>query len=418
MSVQVPKGYKQTEVGVIPEDWECQILDELAKRGSGHTPNKKIPEYWNGSIKWISLRDSDVLDNLFIEDTAVKISKKGLDNSSAVLHPAGTVVLSRDAGVGKSAIMKYEMAVSQHFMAWQCNSYLNNKFLYFYLQSKKNEFERIAMGSTIKTIGLPYFKELKIPKPSIEEQQAIAEALSDADALIESLEQLIAKKRQIKQGAMQELLTGQRRLPGFSGDWGLKKLKDLGSTYGGLTGKTKSDFGEGSSYYITFMNVMSNVVVDDEIFELVNISENESQNRVMMGDLLFNGSSETPEELGFCSVVSKPLKNVYLNSFCFGFRFKEVNKSCGLYFAYFFRSKEGRELLKSLAQGATRYNLSKTSLLNLSFRLPSLDEQIAIADVLSELDAEVSMIQSRLSKARQIKQSMMQELLTGRIRLI
>lgn len=418
MSVQVPKGYKQTEVGVIPEDWECQILDELAKRGSGHTPNKKIPEYWNGSIKWISLRDSDVLDNLFIEDTALKISKKGLDNSSAVLHPAGTVVLSRDAGVGKSAIMKYEMAVSQHFMAWQCNSYLNNKFLYFYLQSKKNEFERIAMGSTIKTIGLPYFKELKIPKPSIEEQQAIAEALSDADALIESLEQLIAKKCQIKQGAMQDLLTGQRRLPGFSGEWGLKKLKDLGSTYGGLTGKTKFDFGEGSSHYITFMNVMSNVVVDDEIFELVNISENESQNRVMMGDLLFNGSSETPEELGFCSVVSKPLKNVYLNSFCFGFRFKEVNKSCGLYFAYFFRSKEGRELLKSLAQGATRYNLSKTSLLNLSFRIPSLDEQIAIADVLSELDAEVSMIQSRLSKARQIKQSMMQELLTGRIRLI
>ncbi len=250
------------------------------------------------------------------------------------------------------------------------------------------------------------------------EQQAIAEALSDADALIESLEQLIAKKRQIKQGAMQELLTGQRRLPGFSGEWELKKLKDFGSTYGGLTGKTKSDFGEGSSHYITFMNVMSNIVIDDEIFELVNVSENESQNNVMMGDLLFNGSSETPEELGFCSVVNKQVKNVYLNSFCFGFRFKEVNKSCGLYFAYFFRSKEGRELLKSLAQGATRYNLSKTSLLNLSFRIPSLDEQIAIADVLSELDAEVSMIQSRLSKARQIKQSMMQELLTGHIRLL
>lgn len=248
MSVQVPKGYKQTEVGMIPEDWECQILDELAKRGSGHTQNKKIPEYWNGSIKWISLRDSDVLDKLFIEDTAVKISKKGLDNSSAVLHPAGTVVLSRDAGVGKSAIMKYEMAVSQHFMAWQCNSYLNNKFLYFYLQSKKNEFERIAMGSTIKTIGLPYFKELKIPKPSIEEQQAIAEALSDTDALIESLEQLIAKKRQIKQGAMQELLTGQRRLPGFSGEWIEKAFGELFDFSGGFSASREDLSLEGYCY--------------------------------------------------------------------------------------------------------------------------------------------------------------------------
>ena len=258
-----------------------------------------------------------------------------------------------------------------------------------------------------------------IPLPPTKvEQDAIAEALSDADAFIESLDQLIAKKRQIKQGAMQELLTGKRRLPGFSGKWEAKRLGDLGSTYGGLTGKTKADFGEGSSRFITFMNVMSNAVIDCGIFEPVRVFSTESQNRVIKGDLFFNGSSETPEEVGLCSVLAESVNDVYLNSFCFGFRFRDGAKADGLYLAYYFRSREGRELLKSLAQGATRYNLSKTALLKVAFPLPSQEEQTAIATVLSDMDTELSELESRLAKARQIKQGMMQELLTGRIRLL
>ena len=99
-------GYKQTEVGVIPKNWDEVLLDKVAKRGSGHTPDKKYPEYWNGEIKWVSLADSSALDELYIEDTSAKITPQGIANSSAVLHPAGTVILSRDAGVGKSAIMR------------------------------------------------------------------------------------------------------------------------------------------------------------------------------------------------------------------------------------------------------------------------------------------------------------------------
>lgn len=421
MSVQVPKGYKQTEVGVIPEDWSISPLGDLVldteygssakSKPSGKTPVLRMGNLQDGAIDW---------SNLVFTDDEHEINKYNLEYGDILFNRTNTIDL-----VGKTSIYKGEVpAIFAGYLirvksdARKINSFYLNRALNAEF-SKKYSLKVLSIAVGQANINAEKLKTYPIPlPPTLAEQDSIAEALSDADALIESLEQLIAKKRQIKQGAMQELLTGQRRLPGFSGEWELKKLKDFGSTYGGLTGKTKSDFGEGSSHYITFMNVMSNIVIDDEIFELVNVSENESQNNVMMGDLLFNGSSETPEELGFCSVVNKQVKNVYLNSFCFGFRFKEVNKSCGLYFAYFFRSKEGRELLKSLAQGATRYNLSKTSLLNLSFRIPSLDEQIAIADVLSELDAEVSMIQSRLSKARQIKQAMMQELLTGRIRLI
>ena len=203
--------------------------------------------------------------------------------------------------------------------------------------------------------------------PTKAEQEAIAKALSDADALIESLEQLIAKKRQIKQGAMQELLTGKKRLPGYNEEWKVMRLEELGSIYGGLTGKSKVDFGTGDARYVTFMNIMANVVLDCALFESVDVKSTESQNEVAKGDLFFNGSSETPEEVGLCSVLEEETQNVFLNCFCFGFRFHKAAPADGNYMAYYFRSGEGRELLKSLAQGATRYNLSKTALLVFNF---------------------------------------------------
>jgi type I restriction enzyme S subunit len=112
--------FKQTEIGEIPEEWEVVLVGAVAKRGSGHTPDKKHPEYWDGDIKWVSLKDSGRLDRLYISDTTAHITMAGIENSSAVEHAPGTVVLSRDAGVGKSAITTDVMAVSQHFMAWSC----------------------------------------------------------------------------------------------------------------------------------------------------------------------------------------------------------------------------------------------------------------------------------------------------------
>ena len=202
-------------------------------------------------------------------------------------------------------------------------------------------------------------------------------------------------------------------------DWVVKRLGEIGSTFGGLTGKTKRDFGHGVARYITFMNILRNVVIDCGTFEYVDIKSTESQNRVAKGDLFFNGSSETPEEVGMSAVLAQEVQDVLLNSFCFGFRFREGAPADGLYLAYFFRSSEGRELLKSLAQGAIRYNLSKTALLKVAFPLPpTRAEQSAIAAILSDMDAEIAALEAKLAKARQIKQGMMQELLTGRIRLV
>ena len=186
--------------------WIEHRLEDMAKRGSGHTPNKKIPSYYNGGIKWVSLADSNKLDNGYIFDTKVEISEGGLINSSAVLHPAGTVILSRDAGVGKSAVLYSPMAVSQHFMAWICNkSKLSNWFFYYLLQKMKATFETIAVGNTIKTIGVAYFREMTLTTPSLSEQQKIADCLSSLDALIAAQTERLDALKTHKKGLMQQL---------------------------------------------------------------------------------------------------------------------------------------------------------------------------------------------------------------------
>lgn len=204
--------FKKTEVGEVPEEWEVVLLDAVAKRGSGHTPSKEHPEYWDGDIKWISLKDSSRLDRLYIAETASRITPMGIANSSAVEHPAGTVVLSRDAGVGKSAIMTDVMAVSQHFMAWVCGPRLDNHYLYYWLQMKKPEFERIAIGNTIKTIGLPYFKSLRIPVPPLSEQVAISSALTGVDLRVFEEERTVEQARVLKTALQSALLTGEIRV--------------------------------------------------------------------------------------------------------------------------------------------------------------------------------------------------------------
>ncbi|WP_280554414.1 restriction endonuclease subunit S [Halomonas sp. 25-S5] len=187
-------------------EWVDQELENMAIRGSGHTPNKKYPSYYNGGIKWVSLADSDKLDKGYLYKTKNEISKEGLQNSSAVLHPAETVVLSRDAGVGKSAVLHTPMAVSQHFIAWRCdNAKLNNWFFYYLLQRLKPELESIAVGNTIKTIGLFYFKSMVIAAPSVSEQKNIADCLSSLDSLIAAQADKLEALKAHKKGLMQQL---------------------------------------------------------------------------------------------------------------------------------------------------------------------------------------------------------------------
>ncbi len=345
---------KQTEIGLLPEEWQVVELSELSSKiasGKSNTANSlngTYPIY--GSTGIIGIK------NYYdYEGEKITVARVG-------------------ANAGYINIIEGKYCISDNTLFVQSNDRIILIFLYKYLQSIN--LNKYVFGSGQPLITGTILKNIQIPLPPLPEQEAIAEALSDADAWIESLEQLIAKKRLIKQGAMQELLTPKK-------DWEVKKLGEVGKIYGGLSGKTKQDFGSGNSYYIPFMNVMKNVVTDKNFIEKVNLKQGETQNRVLKNDLLFNGSSETPEELGISSVLLDDIDNLYLNSFCFGFRIFDENVS-PIFLSYIMRSPYGREVIFYLAQGATRYNLSKANFFNLEIAFPkSLTEQTRIATILS-----------------------------------
>lgn len=393
--MELRAGYKSSDVGVIPNDWDISALGKLTTLvASGRSAiGKQTGDYpIYGSTGIIGYTMTPEYDG-----DAILAARVG-------------------ANAGRLNYVSGKYGVTDNTIIIRMNRDCCLPFFWRQLEAKR--LNNLVFGSGQPLITGTQLKALPLAIPSPAEQRAIAQALSDVDALLSTLDQLIAKKRDLKQATMQQLLTGETRLPGFSGKWQEKTLGELGATYGGLTGKTKSDFGVGTAKYITFMNVMTNAVIDCAAFEQVNVSATETQNRVLRGDLLFNGSSETPEEVAFCSLMAEEVPDLYLNSFCFGFRLFDDQQVNGLFLTYYIRANPGREMMKSLAQGSTRYNLSKTALREASVLLPLKDEQVAIAEVLSGMDAELIALEARRDKTRNIKQAMMQELLTGKTRLV
>lgn len=417
----LPFGLKQTEVGIIPNDWEVKSMGAIGSLSKGRgllkediRPNGSVP-----AVPYTALYTdfSEVLDykriKWFVDETEgtvvvdepcvlIASSSNMAENTGKASAPPGHMPIA----VGREVII-FRSGDSATFISYLLST-----------ASYRKRTLALARGTTIKHLYPATFADYKLGLPALQEQRAIAEALSDVDGLLGALDALIAKKRAVKQAAMQQLLTGKTRLPGFSGAWETKRLGDLGKTYGGLSGKSKADFGSGAAKYVTFMNVIANTVVDAMTLEPVRVSPCEYQNLVRCGDLLFNGSSETPDEVALCSLVSTEFRDVYLNSFCFGFRPFEDAKVDGLFLTYYIRSNEGREIMKTLAQGSTRFNLSKKALLAAKVTLPTMSEQSAITAILADMDAEIAALTEKHEKARAIKQGMMQQLLTGRVRLV
>ncbi len=204
--------FQETRFGLAPRAWQEVSLDELARRASGHTPNKKQPHYWNGGVGWVSLKDSFRLDKREILETTDETSEEGLANSSAVLLPKDTVVVLRDASVGRVGILGRPLATSQHFINYVCSPRLNHLYLYSWFQRIRPFLEREATGNTVKTIGVGFFKSLKIPLPPRSEQDQIAKAILGIELRGEAEETSQRAWQQVKRGLMQDLLSGRRRV--------------------------------------------------------------------------------------------------------------------------------------------------------------------------------------------------------------
>lgn len=426
MELMAKQGFKQTEVGLIPEDWTCKAISEVCFLKHGF---QFLEEHFTksgvGVVKIGNLDDGKGIK----EQNLTFVSNELANRLSNFYLSKGDVLMALTGGtLGKVSVVNTGKPLLQNYRvgnflpnAELAKSYLHQILTSFYL---KNAVKKLVNEAAQPNFGKQDFDKLYVPlPPTLTEQKAIATALSDVDELISSLEQLITKKKAIKQGAMQELLTpphkGGKRLPGFEGEWKEKNLGKIGNTFGGLSGKSKRDFEDGVYPYITFLNVMNNTIIDTSIFAYVNIKPGENQNKARKGDLFFNTSSETPEEVGMCAVLNEDVENLYLNSFCFGYRLKEEFEVEALFFSYLINSSIGRKLFLSLAQGATRYNLSKSNFNKLIICIPeSKKEQKAIAQILFDMDSEIDHLDGKKEKYQSIKQGMMQELLTGRTRLV
>lgn len=421
----VKPGYKETVIGILPEKWDFSELKNIFTRieagVSVNSDNTASSDYYVLKTSAVHNGTVDLSEIKPVIQADYSRLKCSLQGNSIIFSRMNTPDLVGECGYNAANVDNIFLPDR----LWKiCNtkpSQYNFQWLNYLLNTvnHRDAIRATATGTSnsMKNISKDRLLEIKIPVPPIDEQEKIAEALSDMDELIASLENLIAKKKAIKQGVIQELLTSKKRLPGFSKGWKTYKIGDIGTFYNGLTGKSKQDFDHGTSKYITFLNVLSNTVIDTSILESVDVSEMESQNPVKKGDLLFNTSSETPEEVGMCAAVNTELENTYLNSFCFGYRLNSSEQN-SIFLSYYFNSFLGRNIMSTLAQGATRYNLSKSNFSEVNITVPSIHEQLAIASILSDMDSEISVLEQKLAKCRQTKQGMMQQLLTGKIRLV
>ncbi|MGL2890495.1 restriction endonuclease subunit S [Helicobacter pylori] len=301
----------------------------------------------------------------------------------------------------------------------QIRTLQNPSFLYFALHS--NYFVNAVLdrceGTSYPAISSNELKKCEVILPPLNEQIAIANVLSALDRYLYSLDALILKKESVKKALSFELLSQRKRLKGFNQNWQKVRLGDIGITISGLAGKTKQDFINGNAKYITFLNVLNNVIIDTSILENVKIYPNEKQNSFKKYDLFFNTSSETPKEVGMCAVLLDDIDQVFLNSFCFGFRIfdKAVDS---LFLSYLINSEIGRKAFENLAQGSTRYNLSKSGFNNVCLFLPPLNEQIAIANVLSDVDNEIISLKNKKRQFENIKKALNHDLMSAKIRVL
>ncbi|MBU1330811.1 MAG: restriction endonuclease subunit S [Gammaproteobacteria bacterium] len=395
--MDIRPGYKQSEVGVIPEDWEA---DELGRfwgvKDCKHVTALFIANgYPLASIKEVQKRFVDLDDS---KQTTLRFYNLLIEGGRK--PRVGDLILSRNATVGEVAqVAEWHppFAMGQDVcLLRKKTSRLSTDYLQSIFRSSivVNQFLDLMVGSTFKRANVEQIRTLVVPMPPYEEQRAIAEALSDADGLIESLEQLLSKKRQLKQGAMQELLTGKKRLPGFSGEWHTKRLGDIAHIKtGSRNNQDKVEEGE-FPFFVRSLTV-----------ERINSYSHDCE------AILVPGEGNIGRIFHYISGRFDVHQRVYaITQFLPGIS--------GQYVYFSMVDSFGNYAMQNSVK-ATVDSLRLPTFQSFEiFMPPTASEQTAIATVLSDMDADISALEAKLTKARAIKQGMMQELLTGNIRLI
>ena len=394
----VSPGYKRAEVGMIPDDWDCCPLGDLTTHvGSGMTPTGGERVYVTAGRPF--LRSQNVGWGLLNLDDIAFITDEIHSLFAASEIKEGDVLLNiTGASIGRSAVAGTSVArgnVNQHVCEIRPDpDQLDSHFLNSYLLSAQGQrqIDSFQAGGNRQGLNYSQIRSFLIPHPSLTEQRAIVAALNDVNALLNSMNRLIAKKRDLKKAAMQQLLTGQKRLPGFNAQWEVTLVRDL-LAY------------ERPDHYIVTSTVYSN----------------HGDIPVLTGNKAFI-LGYTNETFGVCT----NLPAIVFDDFTTDSKFAEVPFKVKSSAIKLLRPRQERTSLRFLFETMRlvrfpvgehkRYYISDYQ--NMRLLVPEYDEQLAVVSVLSDMDAEIAALEARRDKTRDLKQAMMQELLTGKTRLV
>lgn len=388
--------------------WERRKLGEVAE---------KIGDGLHGTPNYIEKSDFHFINGNNLINGKIELNEnvKKVDQETFLKNDKelseNSLLISINGTIGNIAKYNNEKVMLGKSVGY-FNFNENSDFLYYTLQTEsvQNFFISELTGSTIKNLSLKTLREALVLLPSEDEQQKIASFLTLIDERIQTQKKIIEELIEQQKSISFKIFNQTLRLKSDSdfSEWKTKKLSSLGKIYNGLTGKTKEDFGEGKPY-IQYKQIFDNSKINFKNCGLVNIDDKEKQNEVIFGDVFFTTSSETPNEIATSSVLLENVEETYLNSFCFGFR---LNQDVILpqFARFLFRSSSFRKSMIPLAQGSTRYNISKIDFLKVKTSLPSLEEQTKIADFLSAMDAKIEVEKQLLEKLNEQKKYFLQNM--------
>lgn len=386
----------------IPDDWHIQNLGTLCSQiVGGGTPSRNEKNYWDGDIPWATVKD---ISDFNAYDTIEHISKDAVNKSATHVIPSGTIIIATRISVGNPVIYSIDTAINQDLKALFIKEEFNKGYLVYFLRAITPKLDEIASGTTVKGLSLDVLTKQQVLLPTkAVEQQAIANALSDIDALIEAKEALLEKKRAIKLGAMQELLTGKKRLPGFPvtpmkhtevgeipEDWEVKELGSLASMKSGqgITSASIEEYGEYPCYGGNGLRGYTRTYTHEGIFPLIGRQGALCGNVTLARDR-FYASEHAVVVTTYQGVDAEWMSKILI--------FMNLN---------------------SISEASAQGGLAVSKILKLKAPVPQRAEQCAIAAVLFDLDTEIEALEEELKKLVDLKQGMMQQLLTGKIRLI
>ena len=405
----------------VPDGWQMVHLGDVTAAQQGGTPPKSRAEYWDGDIPFVT--GADLSEFSVSRDNARSfLTVEGLNSGATVICEPGALLLATRTRVGLVSIAGETMGASQDITLLTPSDLVEPSYLCRTLMSQTALLQRSARGTTIQGVSRGEVDSLPVLLPPPAEQRAIAGALSDVDGLLGDLEGLIAKKRAIKQAAMQQLLTGKTRLPGFTEVWRTKRLRDT-CTFLPTANNPRADLSDkGDVEYIHYgdIHAYARPVMDCTSSNLPRTSRSRVGNAAELvdGDLVMVDASEDLPGVGkSIEVQGVSGRTIVAGLHTILCRGNQDAWATG-FKAYLQFLPTFRSALARLTSGTSVYAISKKQLADVEVQLPALAEQEAIVSVLSDMDAEIAKLEQRRYKIDAIKQGMMQELLTGRVRLV